>query len=45
MTHEAAPVSATTAERISRLEAEVAALHQKIADIEQQLANFRKQFE
>jgi hypothetical protein len=45
MTHEAPPVSATAGERIARLEAEVALLNQKIADMEQQLANFRKQFE
>jgi uncharacterized protein YceH (UPF0502 family) len=45
MTHETAPVNATAGERIARLEAEVALLNQKIADMEQQLANFRKQFE
>ena len=37
--------SSADGERMTRLEAEVAGLHQKVADLERQLADFRKQFE
>jgi uncharacterized protein len=37
--------SSVDGERISRLEAELAGLHKKVAELEQQLADFRKQFE
>jgi uncharacterized protein YceH (UPF0502 family) len=41
----ASPTSATTADRISLLESEVAGLKKEVAEIHQQLSAFRKQFE
>jgi hypothetical protein len=47
---ERAPTAATasggsTAERVSKLEDEVSALRAELAEVQQQLAAFRKQFE
>lgn len=41
----ATPATKSSAERISKLEQEVAALRSELSEVQQQLANFRKQFE